>query len=146
MPAMTLGGARVSLPPCARCPLRSLAVGPTGEGEPMGTRTKAIAIVVAVTVVVVAAVGGASVLSREDTTSTTTTSEPATTTSVPGGDPVLLGAGDITSCSSSGDEATAALLGASPGTVFTTGDNAYDSGTTAEFADCYDPSWGAYKA
>ena len=61
-------------------------------------------------------------------------------------DPVLVGAGDIASCSSKGDEATAALLDAIPGTVFTAGDNAYESGTASEFANCYDPSWGRHKA
>ena len=59
--------------------------------------------------------------------------------------PVLVGAGDIADCSSSGDEATAKLLGDIPGTVFTTGDNAYESGTATEFSNCYDPSWGRYK-
>jgi hypothetical protein len=62
------------------------------------------------------------------------------------GDPVLVGAGDIASCASSGDEATAALLDGIPGTVFTTGDNAYRSGTVYEFAYCYGPSWGRHKA
>jgi PKD repeat protein len=61
-------------------------------------------------------------------------------------DPVLVGAGDIASCSSKGDEATAALLDAIPGTVFTAGDNAYESGTATEFANCYEPSWGRHKA
>ena len=61
-------------------------------------------------------------------------------------DPVLVGVGDIASCSSSGDEATAALLEGIPGTVFTTGDNAYESGTASEFTDCYGPSWGRHKA
>lgn len=61
-------------------------------------------------------------------------------------DPTLVGAGDIASCSSSGDEATARLLDGISGTVFTTGDNAYSSGTAAEFADCYAPSWGRHKA
>ena len=28
---------------------------------------------------------------------------------------------------------------------FTLGDLAYDSGTHAEFADCFDPTWGAFK-
>jgi hypothetical protein len=62
------------------------------------------------------------------------------------GDPVLVGAGDIADCSSLGDEATAALLGGISGTVFTTGDNAYDTGTSDEFANCYNPSWGQFKA
>jgi len=53
-------------------------------------------------------------------------------------DPVLVGAGDIASCASSGDEATAKLLANIPGTVYTLGDNAYESGTSTEFANCYD--------
>lgn len=59
---------------------------------------------------------------------------------------VLVGAGDIADCSSSGDEATANLLENIPGTIFTTGDNAYEYGTAAQFKDCYDPSWGRHKA
>ena len=69
---------------------------------------------------------------------------PASTQTVPPA--VLVGAGDIASCGSSGDEATAALLAGIDGTVFTLGDNVYDSGTAAEFATCYDPSWGRYRA
>lgn len=61
-------------------------------------------------------------------------------------DAVLVGAGDIASCSSTGDESTANLLDQISGTVFTLGDNAYNSGTATEFADCYAPSWGRHKA
>jgi hypothetical protein len=59
---------------------------------------------------------------------------------------VLVGAGDIAHCRSTGDEATAALLDSISGTVFTTGDNAYPSGTARQFARCYGPSWGRHKA
>jgi hypothetical protein len=59
---------------------------------------------------------------------------------------VLVAAGDIASCSSSGDEATAALLDGISGTVLTLGDNAYDSGTPSQFTNCYQPSWGRHKA
>src|SRR5438094_3819622 len=59
---------------------------------------------------------------------------------------ILVGAGDIASCTSSGDEATAALLDAVSGTVFTAGDNAYDSGTYDQYSNCYDPSWGRHRA
>jgi hypothetical protein len=58
----------------------------------------------------------------------------------------LLGAGDIASCRSPGDEQTAALLDEWKGTVFTTGDNAYGSGTLREYNQCYGPSWGRHKA
>src|SRR5919199_4154075 len=61
-------------------------------------------------------------------------------------DPVLVGAGDIASCLITGDEATAALLDNIAGTVFTAGDNAYDSGSASEYANCYDPNWGRHKA
>ncbi len=58
---------------------------------------------------------------------------------------ILVGAGDIAACSSQGDEATAALLDAVSGTIFTAGDNAYESGAVDEFARCYNPSWGRHK-
>jgi len=60
-------------------------------------------------------------------------------------DPVIIAAGDIASCSSPGDEQTAALLDHLPGTVITLGDNAYESGTIDEFNNCYDPTWGRQK-
>src|SRR5215211_2883510 len=63
-----------------------------------------------------------------------------------GGDPVLVGAGDIASCRSTGDEATAGLLAGIDGTVATFGDNAYQSGSAADFVECYEPSWGQFKA
>jgi hypothetical protein len=62
------------------------------------------------------------------------------------GDPVVVAAGDIASCSSKGDEATAHLLARIHGRVLTLGDNAYEDGTAADFRECYDPSWGKYKA
>jgi hypothetical protein len=61
-------------------------------------------------------------------------------------DPVLVGAGDIAHCSTATDEATAKLLDGLSGTIFTLGDNAYYSGTAAEFANCYGPTWGRHKA
>ena len=59
--------------------------------------------------------------------------------------PVLLAAGDIASCSSPGDEATAALLDGLPATIAALGDIVYDSGTPEEFAPCYEPSWRRHK-
>lgn len=66
------------------------------------------------------------------------------TTPPPSGDPVFVGAGDIAD-SGSGDSATAALLDNIPGTVFTTGDNVYDSGTASQFGNYYEPTWGRHK-
>ncbi len=59
--------------------------------------------------------------------------------------PVLVGAGDIAACSSSNDEATAALLDTISGVVFTAGDNAYQDGTTQQYASCYAPTWGRHR-
>lgn len=80
-------------------------------------------------------------------------------------DPVFVGAGDIASCDlnptgdHTGDQATAQLLhnildnASSPKTVFTTGDNAYEDGTSLEYQTCYgpqpptdQPNWGEFKA
>ena len=59
---------------------------------------------------------------------------------------VLVGAGDIASCNLTADTATGKVVAGVAGTVFTAGDNAYESGTASEFANCYDPAWGSFKA
>jgi acid phosphatase type 7 len=58
----------------------------------------------------------------------------------------LVGAGDISRCDNTGDTATARLVDSIPGTVFTAGDNAYKEGTLSQFRNCYDPTWGRFKA
>ena len=59
---------------------------------------------------------------------------------------VLVGAGDIATCTGTNDSATADLLDGIAGTVFTTGDHVYDDGTAEEFANCYHPTWGRHRA
>jgi hypothetical protein len=75
-----------------------------------------------------------------------TPAPPSPTPTNGAGDAVLLAAGDIASCSSSGDEATAKLLDTPADTILTLGDNVYEDGTASEFANCFHPSWGQYKA
>jgi hypothetical protein len=58
--------------------------------------------------------------------------------------PTLIAVGDIASCASDGDEQTSALVGRLPGPVAVLGDIAYDNGTAADFANCFDPSWGRF--
>ena len=76
--------------------------------------------------------------------------EPAETGVVPqeaaGPVAVLVGAGDVGWCGTSGDEATAKLVDATAGIVIVAGDVAYPNGSTQDFAKCYDPSWGQFKA
>jgi hypothetical protein len=61
-------------------------------------------------------------------------------------DPVLVGAGDISSCDDlAGAEATAKLIDQIPGTVFAVGDLAYPDGSEEQFARCYGPTWGRFR-
>jgi acid phosphatase type 7 len=57
----------------------------------------------------------------------------------------LVGAGDVAGCRTVEDAATAKLVESIPGTVFTLGDNAYNTGSSEEFANCYNPTWGRFK-
>jgi acid phosphatase type 7 len=79
--------------------------------------------------------------SGNPTATRTPTSAPTSSGSV-----VLVGAGDISNCSRTQDEQTAQLLDNIPGTVFTTGDNAYVDGTYTEYLNCYGPTWGRHKS
>jgi calcineurin-like phosphoesterase family protein len=63
----------------------------------------------------------------------------------PGASAILVGAGDIARDGGAAD-ATARLLDAIPGTVFTAGDNAYSDGSAADFVRVYDPTWGRHRA
>jgi acid phosphatase type 7 len=58
---------------------------------------------------------------------------------------VLVGAGDIGVCGSSGAIATGKLLDSQAGTIFVAGDIAYPDGTAEQFRTCYDPAWGRHK-
>ena len=62
------------------------------------------------------------------------------------GEQVLIGAGDIGTCSSSADAKTAKLIESTGGTVFTAGDNAYSTGSSRQFTDCYGGTWGKFKS
>jgi hypothetical protein len=67
-------------------------------------------------------------------------------------DPVLVGAGDISSCAQENDTLTADLLdkvvasATGEAVVFTAGDNAYENGSIEEYQQCYEPTWGRQKA
>ena len=63
----------------------------------------------------------------------------------------LVGAGDVAMCdgspaSQSRAAKTAALIEQIPGTVFAAGDLAYWLGSESNFTNCYDPTWGRFKA
>src|SRR3989449_10764715 len=77
---------------------------------------------------------------------TAPTIQPATSVAAASGPVTLVGAGNIATCTSTGDDATAALLDTIPGTVFAAGDAAYDKGTLTQYNTCYHLSWGRHKA
>src|ERR687897_778759 len=63
------------------------------------------------------------------------------------GPPVVVAAGDIADCAREDGEATAKLVeGIDGATVLTLGDNAYPEGPAEDFEECYEPSWGQFKA
>ena len=57
----------------------------------------------------------------------------------------VVAAGDIASCRTEGDEATAELVEGIDGTVLALGDEAYPRGSAANFEECYGPTWGRFK-
>jgi hypothetical protein len=63
----------------------------------------------------------------------------------------IVAAGDIGQCfgapaAASAAARTAALVTPQDSLVLTLGDHAYDDGTPAEFANCFHPTWGAFKS
>jgi hypothetical protein len=88
----------------------------------------------------------ASIASTAAPSSSPATAPRVATPAPPPADAVIVGAGDIASCTSSGDSATARLLDGIGEIVYTLGDNAYPDGTAANFARCYDKTWGRHKA
>ena|SRR5579859_7149291 len=133
----------------------SPAIGSAATGSPAtgSPATGQPATVTPVPSVAAATIVTATTLPVSGPTSAASATTPATASAMPQPSPppttlpdaVLIAAGDIASCLSSGDEATAKLVSAISGTVATLGDNAYERGSGEEFASCYTPSWGAFK-
>jgi hypothetical protein len=74
-------------------------------------------------------------------------SAPSTSNSADSKTYTLVGAGDISWCGDlSGAKATAKLIQHIPGAVFAAGDLAYQTGSDAEFRNCYDRTWGQFKS
>ena len=98
------------------------------------------AVVVAHAVALASTVTAASPVTPSPATPSPTTPSPRQAAA-----DVLIGAGDIAECSGIEDSATAALVAATAGTVFTLGDNVYPNASAADFAACYQPTWGAFR-
>ena len=80
----------------------------------------------------------------------TVTVEPTATadpTPAPGGSPTVAVSADVAGATSgTNDDATANLLAAmNPTVIAPTGDLVYEDGSAAQFAACYEPTWGRFK-
>ncbi len=109
---------------------------PSAATDATGVATGSVKASSAGTVTVSATAGGVGI-----------TQNAAVTVEPPGASVVFIGAGDIADCGSDNDAATAALINAIPSVpVFTLGDNAYPNGSTNDYKNCYNPTWGAFKS
>jgi acid phosphatase type 7 len=63
-------------------------------------------------------------------------------TGAPQPPPTLIAVGDVASCTSDGDERTAALVSRLPGTIAVLGDIVYPVGSENDYVRCFGPSWG----
>ena len=69
-----------------------------------------------------------------------------TVTPPPGGDNILLAAGDVGDCTLPGAGLTGLLLDNLRGTILALGDLAYPHGSRANFNECYHPHWGRHRS
>jgi acid phosphatase type 7 len=89
---------------------------------------------------------GLAMAARENATATSRPKLSVTYGVPDSGGSVLLAAGDVGNCNSTGDTSTGNLLDTLAGPILALGDLAYDNGTAAEFANCFDPPWGRHKS
>ena len=61
-----------------------------------------------------------------------------------GSEAILLAVGDIAYCGASADEKVGQLAARLPGTIALLGDNAYDKGSSTDYANCFNPTWGGF--
>jgi hypothetical protein len=127
-----IAGATVVLAATGSATVLTQPAGPTGAD---GVATGTLSATLSGTKVVSAVIDGTPIVQTV-----------SVTVQPPPGSVVFVGAGDIADCETTTDEATATLLDAIPGAVFTAGDNAYHDGAASDFANCYEPTWGRHKA
>jgi hypothetical protein len=88
---------------------------------------------------------GSASLSPSSLTSKPPSSSPTTAASPSRSNAILLAVGDIASCDTTADELVGELAARLPGTIALLGDNAYQHGSPADYANCFDPTWGPLR-
>ncbi len=62
------------------------------------------------------------------------------------GEAILLAAGDVAWCDGTADDLVGELASRLEGTIALLGDNAYPDGSSADYANCFDPIWGPMRS
>jgi acid phosphatase type 7 len=133
---------QTSTPPAASTPVPASSVPPPAAATPRPTLQEG------------SATAAASQTSSPSPSLTSTPTAALTPTLTPTPAPaVLIGAGDISYCSSQylGDDQTAVVLAQllqryPEAAIFTAGDNVQGEGLDWEYRDCFNPTWGQFKA
>lgn len=81
----------------------------------------------------------------QDLTDTELSSEPSVATASETPDVYLFAVGDVASCDTRADDKIAAFLKDRSAPIALLGDTVYDSGTEAEYRDCFDPIFGTMR-
>lgn len=90
---------------------------------------------------------GASVAASSTVSPTVSAGPTPTATPVPTpAAAILLAVGDIAFCDSSSDELVGELASRLEGTIALLGDITYPDGSPADFAQCFDPTWGPMRS
>jgi hypothetical protein len=72
-------------------------------------------------------------------------SSPTSGPSASAADAILLAVGDIAYCDGTADELVGEMAARLPGTIALLGDNAYQHGSAADYAKCFNPTWGGLR-
>src|SRR5439155_23012553 len=133
--------------PCARPPSQRANRNSLGANEIGRVMNRRYSLIIRVATGILAAALLATCRENQGPESSTdATPSPPPSFATSSGPATLVGAGDIADCTRNGDSLTANLLDTIPGTVFLAGDNAYPSGSSTDYANCYGPTWGRHKA
>jgi hypothetical protein len=82
---------------------------------------------------------------RNSLASNPPSSSPTSGPSASPSEAILLAVGDIAYCDATADELVGELAAHIPGTIALLGDNAYQHGSAADYANCFDPTWGGLR-
>ena len=127
----------------------SVYAGTAASGTPLRTLTAGVRSAGTFSVLDAAPLPGGTYTARatqRDGAGNVGASQASTFSVQPSGDPHLLAAGDVAACDTTGDEATAEVLDRLPGTLAVLGDLVYEYASAADYANCYDPTWGRQLA